>query len=102
MARISGTKNKNREFLLNRLRDMYGDDFNPILKMAANCARLQGIVDGEDDSSEDIVGYIKAANGAWDGIAEYVQPKLKSIDITGGLDVKKTVQIVNLSGDIDG
>lgn len=38
-----GPTNKNKRFLLNRLQDMYGDDFNPILRMAENATTLHRI-----------------------------------------------------------
>lgn len=35
-----GVPNKNKTFLLNRLKDTYGDDFSPVLKMAEQAQNL--------------------------------------------------------------
>ena len=40
MPSRAGSPNKNKAFLLNRLQDMYGDDFHPIMRMAENAALL--------------------------------------------------------------
>ena len=71
-----GSTNKNKRFLLNRLQDMYGDDFNPILRMAENATTLHGIA-AESRSVSDL----KLSIDAWDKIAQYTEPKLKAIDV---------------------
>ena len=43
-----GSPNKNKKFLLNRLQDMYGQDFHPIMKMAENAIRLHEIASRND------------------------------------------------------
>ena len=43
-----GSPNKNKKFLLNRLQDMYGKDFHPIMKMAENAIRLHEIASRND------------------------------------------------------
>ena len=40
MARPKGALGKNKAFLLNRLKDMYGKDFDPVMKMAEQAATL--------------------------------------------------------------
>ena len=35
-----GSPNKNKKFLLNRLQDMYGDDFHPVVMTAGNAMTL--------------------------------------------------------------
>ena len=57
---------------------MYGEDFHPIMKMAQNCVDLQAIVDGMEKAE---ISHILDANRAWEGVAQYVEPKLKAIDI---------------------
>ena len=43
-----GSPNRNKKFLLNRLQDMYGQDFHPIMKMAENAIRLHEIASRND------------------------------------------------------
>lgn len=78
MSRQAGTPNKNKPFLLNRLKDMYGDDFHPIMKMAENAVKLHEIAATTQESAD-----IKAAIDGWDKIATYTEPKLKAVEVTG-------------------
>ena len=48
-----GSPNKNKKFLLNRLQDMYGQDFHPIMKMAENAVRLHDIA-SKNDTIDDL------------------------------------------------
>ena len=70
-----GSPNKNKNFLLNRLQDMYGQDFHPIMKMAENAVRLHDI-----SSRNDTIDDLKRSIDAWDRIAKYTEPKLKAVD----------------------
>lgn len=82
---------KNKVFLLNRLQDMYGESFHPIMQMAKNCDVLQKIADAHaegaitEDKAEagrveviDASSSAKLANEAWDKIAPYTEAKLTS------------------------
>ncbi|MDA9232077.1 hypothetical protein N9O85_02400, partial [Porticoccaceae bacterium] len=71
-----GSTNKNKRFLLNRLQEMYGDDFHPILKMAENATTLHRVA-AESSSVSDL----KLSIDAWDKVAQYTEPKVKAIDI---------------------
>lgn len=98
-----GSSNKNKKFLLNRLQKMYGDKFHPIMSIAANCKELQDRAeaieipapeDGEDHNSQRIMlsvnernKALRVANSEWSRIAEYTEPKLKSVDIDLNADV---------------
>ena len=98
MPSRQGSPNKNKAFLLNRLQDMYGDDFHPIIQIAKNCVELQDAVDcikipavdvDEDITHEDVVdaklskvSAIRNANAEWSRIAEYTEPKLKAVDVS--------------------
>lgn len=94
----AGSPNKNKQRLLNALKNEYGEDFEPVMQMAKNASRLQAIADEfyEGDKAEiessDIDGGVKVsdkistarvAQDAWDRIAQYTTPKLKSIEISG-------------------
>ena len=63
-----GSPNRNKKLLLNRLQDMDGQDFHPIMKMAENAVRLHDIATWNDTID------------AWDRIAKYTEPKLKAVD----------------------
>ena len=72
MARTLGSQNKNKDRLWKALRAEYGDDFDPIMKMAAIAS---------DDNNDDALKLT-----AWKEIAQYVYPKLKSIEVSMGED----------------
>jgi len=87
MARTKGALGKNKAFLLNRLKDMYGKDFDPVMKMAEQAATLDQLA-LEDPS----VTNQKESIHAWGKIAEFVTPKLKATEVTTG-DSGLTVSI---------
>ena len=75
MPSRKGSPNRNKAFLLNRLQDMYGDDFHPIMRMAEQAVRLhEKAAAGETND-------IKASIDAWDKIAAYTEPKLKATEV---------------------
>lgn len=100
MADRTGSPNKNTKFLNNRLKAMYGDDFEPMMK-AAECAfRMQEIASGKavgaDDikalgiGSEDLSSLVenefnmqKECLVAWEKIGRYTSPQLKAVELTG-------------------
>ena len=79
MASREGSPNKNKQFLLKRLQDMYGADFDPIIKAAENAVRMQELAETSDDE----FACRKECVTAWDKIAQYVTPKLKAIEVSG-------------------
>jgi hypothetical protein len=83
MARPEGLPNKNKQFLLKRLQEMYGDDFHPILNMAKNAYEFQQTVDDKSGEPEFRGRDLIEANKLWEGIAQYVEPKLKAIEHSG-------------------
>jgi hypothetical protein len=93
-GRPVGARNKNKQFLLNRLQEIYGEDFHPIMKMAENAALLQAEVQITPD-----IATIKAAVDAWDKVAAYTEPKLKSIEVGGDsekpLITKRVIEFVS-------
>jgi hypothetical protein len=74
MASRAGSPNKNKKFLLNRLKDMFGEDFDPIIRMSEQASELHDLARENRDVSS-----LKASIDAWDKIAVYVEPKLKSV-----------------------
>ena len=73
MASRAGSPNKNKKFLLNRLKDMFGEDFDPIIRMAEQATELHSVAGERGD-----VASLKASIDAWDKVAAYVEPKLKA------------------------
>ena len=96
MPSRAGSPNKNKRFLLTKLEEMYGKDFHPIMKMAKNCVVLQGIADKHADGMVsveeggtiiDAFNSAKAAIEGWDKMAQYVEPKLKAIEVGGTIEL---------------
>ena len=85
MPSRQGSPNKNKAFLLDRLKKMYGDDFDPIINACENAIRMSEMA---NDGGEEEFNMRKECVNAWDKIAHYVTPKLKAVDITGDLQIK--------------
>lgn len=100
MASREGSPNKNKQFLLKRLQDMYGDDFHPIMTMAKNAFEFQQLVDVKDGEPEFRGRDLIEANKLWEGIAQYVEPKLKAIDMNHG--IQENNPITDLIKEISG
>ncbi len=77
----------NDKFLLNRLKAMYGKDFDPIMNMAKNAVLLQAKVDsaeaGDNEANHDLSATLIDVNKEWERIAQFTSPKLKSMEIKG-------------------
>jgi hypothetical protein len=93
MPSRKGSPNKNKAFLLKRLQDMYGDDFDPIIRMSDHAIKMSAIA-SEDGSMDNH----KTALDGWDKVAQYVQPKLKAVEVSGDPDapveIKRVVEFV--------
>ena len=105
MASRQGSPNKNTQFLTNKLKEMYGKDFDPIIKAAENAVRMQSMADESCRAAEEIedpVDKMIAASGefnqrkecvnAWEKIGQYCSPKLKAIEVSG--EVKSALSFV--------
>ena len=90
MPRHKDVPNKNKKFLLNRLQDMYGEDFHPIMRMAENAVELQKIANLEQDPT-----VYKSALDGWEKVAQYVEPKLKAVEVTGADGESLFAQIIS-------
>lgn len=77
----AGRPNKNKQFLLNRLQDMYGENFDPILRASERAIELENHI--QDVEDKDRLAALKSCIDAWLKIGEYVQPKLKAVEHTG-------------------
>ena len=106
MARPMGSSNRNKKYLLNRLQTMYGEDFHPIMKIAKNCVELQDAAEAIeipnknaflndtealDSAIQGRMAALKSANAEWSRVAEYVEPKLKSIELVAEIAVEEDV-----------
>lgn len=85
MPRPEGSPNKNKQFLMKRLQDMYGEDFHPIMTMAKNAVEFQRLVDSCEKDPDARGADLIDANKLWEGIAQYVEPKLKAIEMNHGI-----------------
>lgn len=65
---------------------MYGDEFHPIMNMAKNAHEFQKLVDSKAIDPEQIGSALVDANKLWEGIAQYVEPKLKAVELSGNAD----------------
>jgi len=81
MARPANAPNKNKRGLKHRLKEQYGDDFDVIMMMGKNCKQLFDMI--PDNPTAEDVDTIIDANTQLDKLAQYVEPKLKAIEITG-------------------
>jgi hypothetical protein len=78
---------------------MYGKDFDPIIKMVGNAIKMQELIDDkEGQKPEDMLDARKTVIDSWDKIAQYVQPKLKAVEVSGELDSRILVRTIDLSG----
>lgn len=92
MPSRKGSSNKNKKFLLARLQDEYGEQFHPIMNMAKNAVELQRIVDTLPENVEKGSAIIEASK-LWEGLAQYVEPKLKAIEHNVGDGSEGTLTI---------
>ena len=91
MPSRAGSPNRNKAFLMDRLKDMFGDDFHPIMRMAENAVTLHDQARGTMDTAD-----LKLSIDAWDRIAQYTEPKLKASEVNLNAVVKATE--VDMSG----
>ena len=91
MPSRAGSPNRNKAFLMDRLKDIYGEDFHPIMRMAENAVTLHDQARGTMDTND-----LKSSIDAWDKIAQYTEPKLKASEVNLNAVVKATE--VDMSG----
>ena len=96
MPSRAGSPNRNKNFLMSRLQDMYGKDFHPILRLADNAVRLDEMAKESND-----VTALRASVDAWDRIAQYTEPKLKAVEVKADNELVVSVQRKVFSGDTD-
>lgn len=83
MARQKGSQNRNKVALLKKLQDMYGSEFDPVMRMAEQATRIHAAAIDAEDGTKALIDSVNA----WDKVAQYIQPKLKAVELSGGLDL---------------
>lgn len=76
MPRTKGAPNKNKRGLLAQLKQQYGADFHPIMKMAENAVKMHNIAIESGEMQD-----LKTSVDAWSKVAEYTEPKLKAVEV---------------------
>ena len=105
MSRPAGSPNKNKRGLKAQLKAKYGEDFDVIMMMGQNCVTLHKIamdhargkvtMDESDNGKINVVdasSSAKIANEALDKLAQYIEPKLKAVEVTG--EIKSELSFV--------
>ena len=100
MTRPAGVPNKNKRSLKRLLKEQYGEDFHPIMQMAKNADRAQKLIDAYEGDEQTLFAGLKFAVDAWDKIAQYTEPKLKAVEVSGSIDIP-IVRLTDLTGDDD-
>lgn len=100
-GRPAGVPNKNKDFLLKRLQEMYGEDFNPIMMAAKNAVEMNKLAEltltqdqMDEMEGEKLISYTEAVFSrkkecvsAFEKIGQYINPKLKAIELSGEIEV---------------
>lgn len=81
MTRPAGTPNKNKRGLKAQLKKEYGKDFDVIMMMAKNIIRMVELADTADVEDEFIQR--KECVNSMEKLAQYVEPKLKAVEVSG-------------------
>ena len=98
MGRPAGGSNRNKQFLQNRLKKMFGEDFDPIIKAAESAVEMQKMVDGDlqDESPLVIFNAHKECAATWEKVGQYIQPKLKAVEVTADVEVRPHEDWLNM------
>lgn len=95
MGDRTGSKNKNKAFLLKRLQDMYGDQFDPIMRAADLADKLHKQIEESAEAIESIADPVEKMKMAaartdlmcdaidkWCKIAEFTNGKVSAITLS--------------------
>ena len=93
-GRQKGTPNRGKNALKANLAKLYGNDFCAVSKIAHNAVilqhrvdeaeaeRLKPVEDGEEPSPGATLEMLRETVNAWEKVAQYVEPKLKAIEVS--------------------
>ena len=86
MARPKGALGKNKTFLLNRLKAMYGKDFDPVMKMAQQAVTLDELAMNDPsvtNQKESIVAWgRKSAHQMKDSLSQSIAKDTMAVTMT--------------------
>ena len=91
-GRKKGTPNRPSQFLMHRLQEAYGKDFDPVVRCAEAAVELHAVA-----METRTVADLTAAVGAWDRVAQYCTPKLKSIDVQADNKAVRQIRDVQIN-----
>ena len=95
MPSREGSPNRNKRLAIRKLKDIYGEDFDPLQKMAEVAVAMHKVVmakpvnDGHAHSEPTLTDY-KLLGDMWEKVAQFVTPKLKAIEQTIVDDTART------------
>lgn len=84
MGRKAGGQNRNRTFTLNKLQEMWGVDFDPLMQASESAFRMTEIAKANKGGEDEFVQH-KECVSAWEKVAQYIQPKLKAVEHSGAV-----------------
>lgn len=105
-GRPKGVMNRNQKFLWNKLRDMYGEDFDPVMRMAQSAVHIQkqgdiAVQNYEEKESPTIDDLAQLFNilancmTAWEKVANFTSPKYRAIEFSTELGVEGAALITD-------
>lgn len=117
-GRTPGALDKNKQFLLNRLKAEYGDKFDPMMTlvdlgmgMLADIKGMQSEI-GDKPTLSDYQNLFAARSNAattWEKVAQYTTPKLKAQEVSPDVPETQTLsseqlkaRLTNLVDKLDG
>ena len=88
MARPVGALDKNKKFLLGKLKDMYGEKFDPIMRAAALAHQLDSMLDEKPE-------LLPMAIDKWLKIGEFTNGKVSAITLSNDPENPIAVPMIN-------
>lgn len=85
-GRVAGTPNKDKAELLQQIRDHIGDqDYHPVLAMAEMATAMETVTEKDKEVTRHVYP-LSTREAMTREVAQYVAPKLKSIEHTADAD----------------
>ena len=77
---------------------MWGEDFNPLMQASKSAYRMTQIANNNEGGEHEFLQH-KECVAAWEKVAQYIQPKLKAVEVSGNedkpLNGKWSIEFVN-------
>lgn len=90
MPRETGSVNKNRAFLIKKLKEMFGKDFDPIIRASEQATRLHAMAMDADDPKT-----VKDSIDSWLKIGEFVMPKMRAMEMSMDDDTVEALKTIS-------